>query len=93
MIIIKEINCPVSLETCIKAMLYNYRYKDRKDFYICSLFKIKTAFKTCIRSMTYMNKLSGGSKNIKSKLIDDSEKIFNKQIKMLHNANYCYKKK
>ena len=41
----KETKCPLRLETCVRSMLYDHRYKDKKDFFICSLAKIKNAFK------------------------------------------------
>jgi prophage antirepressor-like protein len=46
-----EINCPLQLETCLKSMLYKYRIKNRKDFFNCSLIKIKKAFNICIKSI------------------------------------------
>jgi prophage antirepressor-like protein len=60
-VIIKEFsNNPLQLENCIKSMLFEYRYKDRKDFYICKLNVIKKAFKNCIKSITNMNQKGGG---------------------------------
>ena len=49
----EEIKCPLQLETCLKSMLYNSksRIKNRKDFFNCSLLKIKKAFKVCIESI------------------------------------------
>jgi prophage antirepressor-like protein len=32
---------PLQLEHCLRAMLYDYRYKNRKDFYICKKSDIK----------------------------------------------------
>ena len=28
-----ELLCPLQLETCIRSMLYKYRYKNRKDYF------------------------------------------------------------
>ena len=36
-----EALCPLQLETCIRSMLYKYGCKNRKDFYKCSLSKVK----------------------------------------------------
>ena len=36
-----ELSCPLQLETCLRSMLYNYRYKNNKDYYKCSFNKIK----------------------------------------------------
>jgi prophage antirepressor-like protein len=47
----EEIKCPLQLETCLKSMLYKYRIKNRKDFFNCSLIKIKKAFNICVKSI------------------------------------------
>jgi hypothetical protein len=59
----KLAECPEGLEICIRAMLYQFRYKNRKDFYICSLDTIKSAFKNCIKSLNCVKSQaqSGGS--------------------------------
>ena len=46
-----EIKCPLQLETCLKSMLYKYRIKNKKEYFDCSLTKIKKAFKICIESI------------------------------------------
>ena len=46
-----EIKFPLQLEICIKSMLYKYRIKNKKEYYECSLDKIKKAFKLCIKSI------------------------------------------
>ena len=38
-----ELACPLQLETCLRSMLYKYRYKNKKDYFSCSLNKIKKA--------------------------------------------------
>lgn len=60
-IIIEQSKCPVRLETCIRAMLYDYRYKNKKDFYLCGLNIVKRAFRTCINSIECMNQKGGGN--------------------------------
>lgn len=50
-VMFKETQCPVKLETCIRAMLYDYRYQKGRDFYECSLKTIKKAFKECYKSI------------------------------------------
>ena len=40
-------------------MLYQYRYKSKKDFYICDIKTIKKAFARCIRSINCMNQGGG----------------------------------
>jgi prophage antirepressor-like protein len=56
-----ELLCPLQLETCIRSMLYKYRYKNRKDYYQCDLKKIKTAFKKCIQSIKCVENQIGGN--------------------------------
>ena len=46
-----EIKCPLQLESCIKSMLYNYKIKNKKDFFKCSLDKIIQAFDKCLESI------------------------------------------
>ena len=69
---------PIPLETCIRAMLYDYRYKNKKDFYLCDLNIIKKAFRNCKRSINNMNQKGGGLSEIdrlKNNLIQLDEKI------------------
>ena len=56
-----EVECPLPLETCIRSMLYKYRYKNRKDYFICSLTKIKNAFNKCVDSLKCIEEQDGGS--------------------------------
>lgn len=86
-VIIKESTCPIKLEACMKALLYDYRYKDRKDFYICNLDKIKSAFRTCI---TCINK--SGSKTNKNDQTGGGN-LFNKKLKMLKNKKNLLQRK
>lgn len=67
----QEVSNPIQLETCVRAMLYDYRYRDRKDFYVCPFSKIKAAFATCNKSINYVRqkkeseKQKGGSNKTK----------------------------
>jgi len=45
-------------------MLYDYRYKNKKDFYLCDLSIIKKAFRNCKRSIKNMNQKGGGINDI-----------------------------
>jgi prophage antirepressor-like protein len=67
-----ESDCPLRLETCIRSMLYDKRYKNNKDYFICSLQTIKRAFTTCLKSIECMNQKGGGTNSS----LDD--KIYNK---------------
>ena len=42
-IVRESTNEPERLEYCVRSMLYKYRYKNRKDFYICKKSIIKKA--------------------------------------------------
>ena len=57
----KEILCPLQLETCVRSMLYKYRYKNRKDYFKCSLNKIIKAFDKCIHSIKCVENQIGGN--------------------------------
>jgi hypothetical protein len=60
-----EVPCPLQLESCIKSMLYKYRYKNRKDLFKCSLSRAKKAFTECINSIKCVEEQKGGSNNYK----------------------------
>lgn len=92
-IVKRETNDPILLEYCIRGMLYKYRYKDRKDFYICNKQTIIKAFKNCIKSEKNMNQVGGSTnlvkivdelKNIENVLNEDL-RVLNKQIKDCDN--------
>jgi hypothetical protein len=56
-----ETDCPLRLESCVRSLLYKYRYQNKRDFYECNLAKIKKAFKTCIDSIDCMEQIGGGN--------------------------------
>jgi hypothetical protein len=53
----------VQLESCIRSMLYDYRYKNNKDFFLCDRDIIKKAFKNCIKSIKNMKETQKGGGN------------------------------
>lgn len=59
----QEASCPEQLEDCVRSLLYSSRYKNRKDFFICKLSKIISAFKKCSKNIKCMNQ-TGGSNNL-----------------------------
>jgi prophage antirepressor-like protein len=59
-----ELLCPLQLETCIRSMLYKYRYKNRKDYFNCSLNKVIKAFDKCMESIKCVESQEGGSNSI-----------------------------
>lgn len=54
----------VRFEMCIRSMLYDYRYKNKKDFFLCDKDIIKKAFKNCKNSIKNMNQKGGGLNKI-----------------------------
>ena len=66
----------VRLEMCIRSMLYDYRYKNKKDFFLCDRDIIKKAFKNCIKSIKNMKDIQkGGGINEIDSLKSQLEKI------------------
>jgi prophage antirepressor-like protein len=59
-----ELLCPLQLETCIRSMLYKYRYKNKKDYFKCKLNKIIKAFDKCIESIKCVENQTGGNNKI-----------------------------
>lgn len=58
-----ETGCPRQLESCVRSLLYDFRYKDNKDFYICPLNRIKLAFRSCVQDIKKIkNNVCSGSK-------------------------------
>jgi len=55
-----ELLCPLQLETCIRSMLYKYRYKNKKDYFKCELKLIKKAINKCIKSIKCIENQIGG---------------------------------
>lgn len=87
-VVTKGYDCPIKLEYCIRGMLYDYRIKDKKDFYSCSLKEIKKAFKTCSDSIECMEQNGGGFsfnnviKTLNNKITKLNKEIGKLQIKL-----------
>ena len=41
------VQCPTSVELCIKSAMYKYKYRKNKDYYDCPIEKIKSIFDRC----------------------------------------------
>ena len=72
-----QVENPLKLELCVRSMLYDFRYKNKKDFYICNLDIIKESIKICIKDQNNINKQNqknqlGGNGLNDSKILDDS---------------------
>ena len=63
-----ELKCPLQLETCVRSMLYKFRYKNKKDIFNCSLKNIIKAFDKCLESIKCVEKQRGGNNNINKKI-------------------------
>lgn len=74
---IKETRCPVKLESCLRSLLYDHRYKNNKDFYVCSLTKIKNAFKYCERDIKKCSIDQTGGKIIQTGKKSKTSKMIN----------------
>jgi prophage antirepressor-like protein len=57
-----DVECPLQLENCIRSMLYKYRYKNKKDYFKCSVNKIKKSFNICVKSIKCIENQNGGNK-------------------------------
>lgn len=57
----KDTKCPIRLETCVRALLYDYRYQDKRDYYVCNLKIIRKAFDKCVESIECMDQKGGGN--------------------------------
>ena len=58
-----QLFCPLQLETCIRSMLYKYRYKNKKDYFKCTLNKIIKSFNECMKSIKCVENHTGGNIN------------------------------
>jgi prophage antirepressor-like protein len=81
-VLIHETTCPIKLETCLRALLYDNRVKNRKDFYECSLGLLKRALNACINSIEKCSTQKGGTKN-GVLLIDECIEIYNDRVTFL----------
>lgn len=78
--------CPHKLEKCLQSLLYDYRYKNKKDFYVIPLKQLKIATTKCIKSMDCMDKFknqNGGG--MVPDIINNKINSINKQIKYYNN--------
>ena len=95
-ILMKEVACPLQYETCVRAMLYKYRIKNKKDFYQCNIDKIITAFEKCDESIKCVDQTGGTIDFIKSEMQDlkNKKRIIKLQInkinKILNNVQNLF---
>jgi prophage antirepressor-like protein len=96
-VMIKETKCPIRLESCLKAMLYDFRYGNKKDFYVCQLKKIKLSVNKCSKSLECVDNLEctnnqkGGSKSVYTKY--NRANLFTNKLFLLKKKQNMLKKK
>ena len=89
----KQIENPLKLELCVRSMLYDFRYKDKKDFYVCKLSIIKSAINKCIKEQNKINKegqIGGG--NLLEKIVNKLKKDLIKKNKEIEKINKLLEK-
>lgn len=90
-VFIKETKCPIRLECCLKAMLYDFRFGNKKDFYVCSLKDIKLSVNKCIRNLNCIKQNGGSKYNLFfDKQITSLNKKYKKLIKKSFNLRFLY---
>lgn len=84
--------CPIKLEMCVRAMLYDCRYRDKKDFYLCPLNFIISTVKHCIKTIrtcdAQRDTIQKGGALTQPRLLHPSTIIMRKsknRIRYLHN--------
>ena len=85
-VLYENVDNPIRLEKCMQTMLYNYRYKNKKDFFVCNLAVIKKAFKSCLNTLKDMNTINqkGGGNDMLIKLQNKLTKL-DKHINKYNN--------
>ena len=86
MVITIQVENPVQVETCMRSLLYDYRYKNRKDFYECDLQIIEECLETIKRRKNKTKQQTGGSNNL-----DTIDKIISETSDRMDkiNAKIC----
>jgi len=94
-VVLREFKHPLRLETCVRSMLYEFRFKNKKDFYICPLDQIKRAFSTCLRSIRGMDTVSITNSGSKTKQVQRGGQmsLIDKQINISEKKNLALQKK
>jgi hypothetical protein len=63
-VINEELKNPSQFEICMESALYDYRYSDRKSFYICSKKVLMNSFEKCKKMLLSKKVQKGGGDNI-----------------------------
>lgn len=72
----KDFPCPLQVESCIKSLLYKFRFRNKKDIFKCSLKKIIKAFAICTKSIKCIDTQKGGRYKVF---------FYEQQLKALYN--------
>ncbi len=91
--IIEEFSDPAQLENVLREALKKYKYKDKKDVYLCSLKQLEKIFKSSIKFIKKINddkELQGGGQELYNQVLELKKKIkkLNKQISELKSFTY-----
>lgn len=73
---LKEVKNPKQLELCLKSALYDYRYRNNKEYYKCKLNKITKTLKNCENFLSNQTARIQNEKIIFKGLDEDKEYIF-----------------
>jgi anti-repressor protein len=63
-VINEELKTPSQFEICMESALYDYRYSDRKSFYICSKKVLMNSFEKCKKMLLSKKVQKGGGNNV-----------------------------
>ena len=92
----KKVSCPIKIELCVKSMLYDYRYNNKREFYECNLELIKKTINKCIKLTTDNNMCNtqiGGNKdnifNYFINKINDTKHIYENDLMILLKKTNC----
>lgn len=87
MVITIEVENPTQVETCMRSLLYDHRYKNKKDFYECNLEIIEECLDECLETIKKRKKQIGGG-NI---YLDTIDKLIHGTTNKINkiNAKVC----
>jgi prophage antirepressor-like protein len=84
---------PSQFEMCVRSLLFEYRYKNNKDFFKCDKEIVKKAISTCKKSINSIIQKGGGNELFDkyNNEIKNVKKQINKNKKELKNATIIFR--
>ena len=79
----KKHSCPRQLELCLKSMLYEHRYKNKKEFYLCKLSTIKKALNECVKTINCCAQTGGFNVDEILKELKYNRKLLQEKVRRL----------